>query len=75
MMKTRSTSVRGMPIQDLAQHRAPFVTVRALANYWGVDISTVYRDIRKGALPVFRLPGGAVRVRTEDALKYGEPIA
>lgn len=45
-----------------------------LANYWGVHINTIYRDISKGALRAFRLPGGQLRIRTSDARRYGRPI-
>jgi predicted site-specific integrase-resolvase len=44
-----------------------------LANHWGVHINTVYRDIRKGALPVLRLPSGRFRIRRSDAVRYGRP--
>jgi excisionase family DNA binding protein len=68
-----TTSLRGVEVVDLAAHPDTFVTVRSVAAYWGVHVQTVRRDIRKGALPVFRLPGGAIRIRTADALAYGEP--
>lgn len=45
-----------------------------LADYWGVHVNTVYRDIRKGALRAFRLPSGRVRIRRGDADRYGRPI-
>lgn len=45
-----------------------------LAAEWGVHVNTVYRDIRKGALRAFRLPGGRFRIRREDARAYGRPI-
>ncbi len=44
-----------------------------LAAHWGVDVQTVYRDIRKGALRAFRLPSGRFRIRREDADRYGRP--
>lgn len=52
----------------------PHVSPGRLAAYWGVHPNTVYRDIRKGALPAFRLPGGQLRIRTTDARRYGRPI-
>lgn len=45
-----------------------------LANFWSVHPNTVYRDIRKGALRAFRLPGGQLRVLMSDARRYGRPI-
>lgn len=60
-------------IIDLETHHEPFVTTRAVAAFWGVSVRTVERDIRKGALRVYRLPGGSIRIRREDALSYGRP--
>lgn len=45
-----------------------------LAQFWSVHTNTVYRDIRKGALPAFRLPGGQLRVLLSDAQRYGTPV-
>lgn len=50
------------------------VTPAWLARFWNVHPKTVYRDIRKGALRAFRLPGGQIRVMISDAEKYGRPI-
>ncbi len=50
------------------------VSPSRLASDWGVHVNTVYRDIRKGALRAFRLPSGRVRIRREDARRYGRPI-
>lgn len=49
------------------------VTPAKLAADWGVHVHTVYRDIDKGALPAFRLPSGRLRIRREDARRYGRP--
>jgi excisionase family DNA binding protein len=53
---------------------APPVSPSRLAEHWGVHVNTVYRDIRKGALRAFRLPGGRFRIRWEDARRYGRPL-
>jgi excisionase family DNA binding protein len=53
---------------------AAFVSPSRLARHWGVHINTVYRDIRKGALPASRLPGGQFRIRISDARAYGRPV-
>jgi len=45
-----------------------------LANYWGVHVDTIYRDIRKGALKAFRLPSGQLRINLGDARRYGRPL-
>jgi excisionase family DNA binding protein len=52
----------------------PNVSPSKLARYWGVHVNTVYRDIAKGALRGYRLPGGQIRIRTSDARRYGRPI-
>lgn len=60
-------------ILDLETHTAKMVTVEELAAYWNVSKKTIYRHIEKGALPVQRLPEGAIRIRIEDARRYGKP--
>ncbi len=45
-----------------------------LAAFWSVHPNTVYRDIRKGALKAYRLPGGQIRVLMSDARRYGRPV-
>ena len=45
-----------------------------LAHYWDVHPNTIYRDIRKGALKAFRLPGGQYRVLLSEARRYGRPV-
>jgi excisionase family DNA binding protein len=61
-------------IVNLETHPEPFVTVSALAAYWCVSVDTVYRDIAKGALPVFRVGSSrSIRIRLQDALSYGRP--
>lgn len=51
----------------------PHISPSRLADYWGVHVNTIYRDVRKGALRAFRLPGGQLRIRTSDARRYGRP--
>ncbi|UGS34246.1 helix-turn-helix domain-containing protein [Capillimicrobium parvum] len=43
------------------------LTARELAGLLGVSAETVLRWTRRGELPAFRLPGGALRFR-EDAV-------
>lgn len=52
----------------------PAVSPSELAREWGVSARTVQRDIRKGALRAFRLPGGSFRIRRSDAERYGKPV-
>lgn len=55
-------------------HSDSYVTVTKLARYWNVSVDTVYRDIKKGALRVYRVgSSGAIRIRIEDARRYGRP--
>ena len=49
------------------------VSVSWLARFWSVHENTIYRDIKKGALRAFRLPGGQLRVFVADAKRYGRP--
>jgi excisionase family DNA binding protein len=57
----------------LRERRQLHMSPGELAEYWSVHPNTIYRDIRKGALRAFRLPGGYLRIRTSDAVKYGRP--
>jgi excisionase family DNA binding protein len=51
------------------------VSPSRLANYWGVHVNTIYRDIRKGALKAFKVgASGQLRIRMSDARKYGRPV-
>ena len=65
-----------MTITDLDTHPAPHVRVEELAEYWCVSVDTIYRDIRKGALPALRVGSTRLlRIPTEAARKYGQPEA
>jgi excisionase family DNA binding protein len=46
---------------------SPLLTTREVAELLGVNPETVLRWTRRGELPAIRLPGGAIRFRT-DAL-------
>lgn len=59
---------RGAPYLEAA------ISPAELASKWGVRVQTIYRDIRKGALPAYRLPGGDLRIRIRDARRYGKPV-
>lgn len=70
MMKPADVTSRGSV--DHAD-RGDVISPSRLAASWGVHLNTVYRDIRKGALPAFRLPSGRFRIRRADADRYGRP--
>jgi excisionase family DNA binding protein len=59
---------RGAPYLEAA------IAPAELAAKWGVRVQTIYRDIRKGALRAYRLPGGDLRIRIRDARRYGKPV-
>lgn len=59
-------------IRDLETHPDRHVTPQELAEYYRVAESTIYRQVQKGALPAVRV-GRAVRIRLEDAQRYGRP--
>ncbi len=64
----REVRRRGAPYLEAA------ISPAQLAAKWGVCVQTIYRDIRKGALPAYRLPGGDLRIRIRDARRYGKPV-
>lgn len=57
-----------------AKDQIGMITPARLAAFWGVHPNTIYRDIRKGALRAYRLPGGQLRIRLSDARRYGQPV-
>ena len=59
-----------MPIRDLAAHRAHYVTVAELAEYWAVSRQQIYKRIESGALASIRLGSRLYRVPTCAAREY-----
>lgn len=57
------------PIDKLETHRAEFVTVGHLAEYWGIHVRTLQRLIRKGQIATYRF-GREFRIKREDALAF-----
>jgi excisionase family DNA binding protein len=53
--------------------KEPVFTVEEAARLWRVCEETVRRDIRKGALRAYRIPGGSLRILRSDLLAYGRP--
>lgn len=63
-------------IRDLSTHPDPHVSVGALARYYGVSPSTIYRHIVKGALQVSLVgPEQLIRIPIDEARRYGHPNA
>lgn len=82
-MSTRSDRTNDLPAGALESRVAPIageeqlgpsVSPSQVARYWGVSPRTIQRDISKGALRAYRLPGGTLRIRMSDARRYGKPI-
>jgi excisionase family DNA binding protein len=46
------------------------LTARAVAEQLGVSSESVLRWTRRGTLPGFRLPGGALRYREDDLARW-----
>jgi len=51
------------------------LTARVVADQLGLCTETVLAWIRKGDLPAFRLPGGAIRIRDTDLDQWLEERA
>lgn len=58
---------RPKPIEDLATHRAPYITAHQLADYFGVHHDTVTGWIRRGHLPAAKPGGHEWRIATSAA--------
>ena len=59
-----------MAILDLSSHARPFVSIRELAQYWGIGRHELYKQIDAGTLPAVRLGARLYRVRTADAVRF-----
>jgi excisionase family DNA binding protein len=59
-----------MALQALSTHARPFVSIRELAQYWGVSRHELYKQIDAGTLPAVRLGPRLYRIRTTDALSF-----
>jgi excisionase family DNA binding protein len=57
------------PILKLETHKAPFVEVSQLADYWGLHFNTVLYYIRRQKLKAYRF-GRAYRIKRDDALAF-----
>lgn len=71
----RNQQVTSARVSNREHEEGPYVTPSRLARHWSVSLNTVYRDIRKGALPAFRVGSGKqFRIRMADARRYGRPV-
>jgi excisionase family DNA binding protein len=53
--------------------RRKHLTVRQVAELWGVSDDAIYAALKKGSLPGYRV-GGCIRIRLLDALQFGVPM-
>jgi excisionase family DNA binding protein len=51
------------------------LTCREVAEWLGVSVETILRWHRRGELPGFKLPGGAIRFRESDLKEWLEQHA
>ena len=59
-----------MAIHDLANHAAPYVTVRELAEYWRVSQKQVRQRVAAGHLSGLRLGPRICRISVASALAF-----
>jgi excisionase family DNA binding protein len=59
-----------MTVRDLSTHSRPYVSIRELADYWGVSRYELYKQIDAGTLSALRLGPRLYRIRTRDALRF-----
>jgi excisionase family DNA binding protein len=57
-------------IQELSKHPRPFVSIRELAEYWGVSRYELYKQVDAGTLPAVRFGPRLYRIRTADAVTF-----
>lgn len=48
----------------------PLLTAREVAPLFSVSAETILRWTRRGELPAFRLPGGAIRLRGDELYEW-----
>lgn len=59
--------------RDALDDRRRYLTVREVAEMWGVSVDKIYADVKKGALLAYSV-SGSIRIRYLDALGYGRPL-
>lgn len=64
------SSVAFRHLRDLSSHSDPFVTVAALATYWGVSRKQIQKLIDGGQLEALRFGPRSVRVHTRAAIDF-----
>jgi excisionase family DNA binding protein len=65
----RTRQKRFATIEDLEIHPEANLAPEQLAKYWGVEVQTIRKWARAGALPAFRV-GRALRVKRLRALAF-----
>lgn len=53
---------------------AEYVSPSDVAEFWAVNVKTIYRSIHANVLRAQQLPGGDFRIAQADAANYGTPI-
>jgi excisionase family DNA binding protein len=61
-----------MNINDLSTHPRPYVSIRELADYWGLTRYELYKQIDAGTLSAVRLGPRLYRIRTSDAVRFAD---
>jgi excisionase family DNA binding protein len=57
-------------IRNLQDHPESYVTTSALAEYWMVSRSQIYKHIEAGTLQAIRLGPRLLRISTDEALNF-----
>jgi excisionase family DNA binding protein len=68
LKRRRGRAVVGPPPSVPGRHerRGPAAVIDVSESLIGVSTETVLRYVRRGDLPAVRLPGGAIRLRSDD---------
>ena len=65
-----SKKIKRVPLEDLATHPEPYVTIGELARYWLVSRKQIYKQIEAGTLSAIRLGPRLLRIGTANALAF-----
>ena len=57
------------PIDKLETHRAAFVSLGQLVDYWAIHVRTLQRFVESGELIAYRF-GAEYRIKREDAIRF-----
>jgi predicted site-specific integrase-resolvase len=59
----------------MRRHQGRWFKPVDLAEYYRLNVKTVYRRVKSGDLPAIRLPNGQLRIPADDAIVCGRRIA